>query len=334
MASYDFDFQRYVDRQKTRHGVETGEGAEGFGDYAFSGDLRVLRRLDRMKPVRVVAEATVRFWRSVQRNELLGQSVKVTRRQFPEIYDTTVECAQTLDIAMPTVYVSRAFGLNAGTYGTNEEAFVIVGTPLMEVLEPEELKYVIGHECGHMQNNHVVYRTAVAFLTQGMGIYVKWASGAGVDGARRLEHGAARSPAIEPGSSAAGTRSQRLNAMMKLASRQPQARSRRSTWTSYLAPARRDQRWGSGASAELFRLAPVRAQARAGAEACSPESSLLPVADWGEGGEALDEVDQSGRGARTRFCERSRGGTPMPTLRRREALGAAASSNDKRARFW
>lgn len=176
MASFEFDFQKYVDRQKTNAGAppKNSRGPD-FGDYAFAGDLRVLRRLDRMKPVRIVAEATVRFWKSVQKNELLGQAVKVNRRQFPEIYDTTARCAEALDIAMPTVYVSRAFGLNAGTYGTNEEAFIVIGTPLVQMLEPEELEFVIGHECGHLQNNHVVYRTAVAFLTQGIGAYVKWA---------------------------------------------------------------------------------------------------------------------------------------------------------------
>ncbi len=175
MATHDFDFQRYIDRQRSKAGESPDEKRSEYGDYAFSGDIRILRRLARMKPVNIVAESTVRFWKAVQRNELLGQSVKVSRRQFPELYDATVECAHTLDIAMPTVYVSQQFGLNAGTYGTNDEAFIVIGTPLMRALSPEELKFVIGHECGHLHNNHVVYRTAVTFLTQGIGAYVKWA---------------------------------------------------------------------------------------------------------------------------------------------------------------
>lgn len=173
MASHEFDFQRYVDRQKNKSGTPTDSNK--FGDYVFSGDLSVLRKLDRATPVRVTAEATVRFWKNVQRNELLGQGVKLTRKQFPEIYDITVDCAHTLDIAMPTVYVSQSFGLNAGTFGTNEEAFIIIGAPLLRLLTPTELKFVIGHECGHLHNNHAVYRTAIAFMTQGIGRYVKWA---------------------------------------------------------------------------------------------------------------------------------------------------------------
>ena len=65
MATVDFDFQRYVDKKKNPGGGHEARG--GFGDYAFSGDLRVLRRLDRLAPVRIVVESTVRFWKNFRR---------------------------------------------------------------------------------------------------------------------------------------------------------------------------------------------------------------------------------------------------------------------------
>jgi Zn-dependent protease with chaperone function len=169
----DFDFLKYLEEKKK---PETGrEEKTGFGEYAYSGDVRILRRLDSMKPVRLVAEASVRFWKSVERNELLGTCVEVTRRQFPELYDHILECADTLDIPPPSVYVSESPHLNAGTYGTDDESFIIVQSALIDRFEPEEVKFVIGHECGHIQNNHVVYRTAAHFLTRGVVSAVKWA---------------------------------------------------------------------------------------------------------------------------------------------------------------
>lgn len=174
--AYDFDFQRYVDRQGNPHGTRSAKEEE-FGAYAFSGDLRVLRKLDRVKPVRIVAESTVRFWKSVQKNQVLGSSVRISRRQFPELYDLTAECASTLDIPMPSVYVvQNQATLNAGTYGTHDEAFIILNSSLIDRFEENELKFIIGHECGHLQNNHVVYHTAVKFMTQGVGAYVRWAA--------------------------------------------------------------------------------------------------------------------------------------------------------------
>jgi Zn-dependent protease with chaperone function len=172
--AYEFDFQNYVDRKKTPGGGHEARG--GFGDYAFSGDLRVLRRLERLAPVRVVVESTVRFWKSFRKNELLGTSVKVSSRQFPHLHARVVECAEMLDIPTPTVYVTESPHVNAGTFGTNEEAFIIVNSALVDKLDVAEVKFVIGHECGHIQNNHVVYHTAARFMAQGIGVYVKWAS--------------------------------------------------------------------------------------------------------------------------------------------------------------
>ncbi|MFB6262311.1 MAG: M48 family metallopeptidase [Bradymonadaceae bacterium] len=169
----DFDFLEYVDRE--REPQSGRDAATGFGEYAFSGDIRVLRRIQKATPVRVVAQSAVRFWRSMEKNELLGTSVKVTRRQFPELYDRLVDCADQLDVAPPTVYVSRDAELNAGTYGTETEAFIVLNSGLVESFEGPELSFVLGHECGHLQNNHVVYQTAAQFLAQGVASFVRWA---------------------------------------------------------------------------------------------------------------------------------------------------------------
>lgn len=174
MATVDFDFQRYVDKKKNPGGGQEARG--GFGEYAFSGDLRVLRRLDRLAPVRIVVESTVRFWKNFQKNELLGTSVKVSSRQFPHLHQQVVECAELLDIPIPTTYVTESPHINAGTYGTNTEAFIVVNSALIDKLDDPEVKFVIGHECGHIQNNHVVYHTAARFMAQGVGIYIKYAS--------------------------------------------------------------------------------------------------------------------------------------------------------------
>ena len=168
-----FNFLEYVERKKE---PEAGrDRATGFGDYAFAGDIRVLRQLQKATPVRVVAESAVRFWKSMEKNELLGKSVKVTGRQFPGLYEAVIDCADTLDIAPPTVYVSKNPHLNAGTYGTDTEAFIILHSALVDAFEEPELKFVLGHECGHLQNNHVVYHTAAQFLTQGVASFVRWA---------------------------------------------------------------------------------------------------------------------------------------------------------------
>jgi Zn-dependent protease with chaperone function len=166
----DLDFQRYIEKRKGAREAATREGAA----YAYAGDLRVLRTLDRLRPVRLAIEATVRMWKSVARAELLGTAVKVSPAQFPQIHQLAVKCAEQLHIAVPTVYISPALALNAHTFGTEEDAYIVLNGMLVDHLNEAELASVIGHECGHIQNNHVVFSTALYYLVHFANRFVKW----------------------------------------------------------------------------------------------------------------------------------------------------------------
>src|SRR5262245_48534202 len=110
----DLDFQRYVERKKGAREAQAREGAA----YAYAGDLKVLRTLDKMRPVRLAIEATVRMWKSVARAELLGTAVKVSPQQFPHLHALGVKCSEILHIATPTIYIAPNLGsLNAHTFG-------------------------------------------------------------------------------------------------------------------------------------------------------------------------------------------------------------------------
>ena len=49
------------------------------------GDIKVRAALDRVRPVTLAVEATVRLWQSVEKTRMLGTAVKVTGKQFPRI---------------------------------------------------------------------------------------------------------------------------------------------------------------------------------------------------------------------------------------------------------
>jgi Zn-dependent protease with chaperone function len=167
----DFDFQRYIERRKGAREAQAREGAA----YAYSGDLKVLRTLDRLRPVRLALEATVRMWKAVARAELLGTAVKVSPQQFPSIYALAQRCGETLHITPPTVYIAPHLGqLNAHTFGTNDDAYIVLNGVLVDHLNEAELLGVLGHECGHIQNNHVVFSTALYYLVNFANRFVQW----------------------------------------------------------------------------------------------------------------------------------------------------------------
>lgn len=173
MATFDFDFLRYVERRKGAREAQSREGAA----YAYRGDLKVLRTLDRLKPVKLALEGTVRLWRGSARAELLGPSVKVTEKQQPKVHAAGIECAEKLHIAPPTIHVTPAAipgGIVAYTFGTEEDAVILLHASLVERLSAVELADVVGRECGHLQNGHAVFRTARYFLTHSAGTFVRW----------------------------------------------------------------------------------------------------------------------------------------------------------------
>lgn len=171
MPTIDFDFHRYVERRKGARAAEAREGAA----YAYAGDLRLLRALDRLRPVKLALEATVRLWRSAARAELLAGAVRVSHKEQPRVHAAGERCAERLHIAAPTIYVATANRApEAHTFGTEDEAYVVVSGALVETMTDAELVDAIGRQCGRIQNQHVLPATALYYLEHFASRYVRW----------------------------------------------------------------------------------------------------------------------------------------------------------------
>lgn len=166
------DFRSFVDNRK---GQRAG-GTEGGGHaYAYASDHSTRQAFARMKPVELAVRASVRMFKEVGKNELLGHAVKVGPTQFPRVHNLAMQCTKELGIAAPTVYIVNSPTMNAATYGTSEDSFILIHSALVDHFTDEELLSVIGHECGHIHNNHVVYLTAMHYLRVMASIFVRWA---------------------------------------------------------------------------------------------------------------------------------------------------------------
>lgn len=166
----ELDFEGFVrGRAESRPGqVESDDHA-----YAYVSDRTTRATFERMKPVELAVAAGVRMFQHVGRAKLLGNAVRVGPKQFPRVNAVAERCARTLGIATPTLYVVNDPHLNAGTYGTNTESFMLLNSALVDHFTDEELTSVIGHECGHIHNSHVVYLTALYYLTRVAGFVVQ-----------------------------------------------------------------------------------------------------------------------------------------------------------------
>lgn len=171
MTAIDFDFQRYVELRK---GAREAQAREGAG-YAYGGDLRVLRTLDKLRPVRMALESAVRLWRSGARDEMLKKATRASPQKFPEVHAAAAKCAEMLHLVTPAVYVAPELaGTGGQVLGTEEDPVIVLDRDLVDGLSEPELVAVIGHACGHVQNNHAVFTTALYHLHNFANRFVKW----------------------------------------------------------------------------------------------------------------------------------------------------------------
>ena len=165
------DFQSYVRSQSQGGAAVRPSGAP---DYAFSADVAMLRAFERMRPVELAAASVVRASAQLMDAQQLGTMLRVTDKQIPHLHHIAKGCADTLGIALPKLYVANSPVINAYTFGTNQDAFIVVHAALVDQFDDDELCFVIGHEMGHIQNRHVVYGTVLRVLKTSAAIFLRW----------------------------------------------------------------------------------------------------------------------------------------------------------------
>lgn len=170
MPAIDFDFQRYVARRKGLRAAQVREGAA----YAYPGDVRLLRTLDKLRPVQLALDETVRLWGHIARAELLGPALRVSPERYANVHKAVRRCAEILHIPTPAVYVTPQPG-GVLTLGTDEESYIVLAQGLLDKLSDAELLDVLGRECGRIQNGHVPFATALHYLTHARSTLVRWA---------------------------------------------------------------------------------------------------------------------------------------------------------------
>ena len=106
------------------------------------------------------------FNERAMRLNFLASGVKVSERQFPHIHEMLRDGAYILDMdTVPELFVTQTPMVNAMALGTNNP-FIVLNTAVVDLMDAEELRFIIGHELGHVLSGHAVYRTMLYNLIQ------------------------------------------------------------------------------------------------------------------------------------------------------------------------
>lgn len=93
-----------------------------------------------------------------QKRSFLANAILVTPSLLPEVYDSYQDCLKITGCSSDgDLFVCQSQEMNASVSAHNGRFNMLVHSSLIEKLSDEELRFVFGHELGHVVFGHSVY---------------------------------------------------------------------------------------------------------------------------------------------------------------------------------
>lgn len=147
----------------------TGPVGNSKRDYAHPIDSKIIKALD-TPVINAVFKSWIDFVSNTTWGTILASGIPVNEKNYPEINKIVDECSARLNIKRPYVIITNSInGINAMTFGSDEEPYIALSSLLTRIMSTNQLRFIIGHECGHIAMGHVVYHsvaTAAGELSQ------------------------------------------------------------------------------------------------------------------------------------------------------------------------
>lgn len=158
----DTSFANYVAKRQAQ---SASHMVGGVPDYSFALDEQLRKRVLQIPGFASLGKKLLSTYATREMAKVNQHGVAVGPNQFPEVYQMGVDCAKTLGIGVPNIYIVHDMTANAYTIAADDlSPVVVVNSGYLERLTPGELKTVIGHECGHIHNNHAIPKYIVSLL--------------------------------------------------------------------------------------------------------------------------------------------------------------------------
>jgi Zn-dependent protease with chaperone function len=135
----------------------TGISSRAYEHPADRSALVALRKLTGFDTLLKLLQSL--FNERAMRLNFLASGVKVSERQFPHIHEMLRDGAYILDMdQVPDLFIVQTPLVNAMALGM-DKPFIVINTATVDLMDAEELRFIIGHELGHVLSGHAVYRT-------------------------------------------------------------------------------------------------------------------------------------------------------------------------------
>jgi len=91
----------------------------------------------------------------------IGNAVRVSKTQLPELAQELAAAAERLRVPPLQAFVYQDYRINAYSFGWSPPQAVVLTSQLVKVMDADELRFVSGHEMGHIALGHTKLGTLV-----------------------------------------------------------------------------------------------------------------------------------------------------------------------------
>lgn len=127
-------------------------------EYEHPFDKQALATLKKTPGLRKVGNfITKHTIEKIYTVQYTGSNLKVTKENYPTIYEYLQYACQILDISkIPDLYIQWGYNINAFTIGA-ENPIIVLNSGLIDLCADDEIMFIIGHELGHIKSHHMLY---------------------------------------------------------------------------------------------------------------------------------------------------------------------------------
>jgi Zn-dependent protease with chaperone function len=135
-------------------------------EYEHPFDRAALDRLERTPGLDLLTRRLLDWGlEKYLRIKYIGNNLRITHRNIPEVHDLLLEACRILDMDdVPELYLQLEDKITAFASGEQRQ-LIVISSGAVELLDEEELLFLIAREIGHIRSHHVTYRMMAESLT-------------------------------------------------------------------------------------------------------------------------------------------------------------------------
>jgi Zn-dependent protease with chaperone function len=161
-AAVNLDFGAYLAKRKSENDARLEDGVP---KYSFSLDRQLRQQFASIKPVRAAAQFLASASLPMKKQTLQMEGVVASPTQYADVYKIVEEAAERFNIGVPTVLILPSAKPSVYTVSSNQTVdLIVLDNSVVESFKPDELRFIVGRECGHIHNLHSGYYTAATLL--------------------------------------------------------------------------------------------------------------------------------------------------------------------------